>query len=136
MFGVNRQLGLFFEQVGSSGYLKKSITVFQAAFFLIVTHCDVMRIFRYFIEMNKIYYYAAGWLYEIIFYSLYLFVTLVFYFLADVDFEERTARVRPETTQRTVNHNINISTAKDTTELSLLQENMEESKLNTFQLDS
>ena len=131
MFGVNRQLALFFEQVGRSGYPKKSIAVFQAAFFLIVIHNDIKIILRYFIELNKIYYYTAVWLNNIMFEVLYLLVTLAFLFLSDLGYEARTARVRPETTQRSVNHNINISTAKHSAETSLLQDNLADSNLDT-----
>ena len=131
MFGVNRQLALFFEQVGKSGYSKKSIVVFQAAFFLIVIHWDVMIILTYFIEVNKIYYYAATWLNNIMFKVLYLLMTMAFLFLGDLGYEARTARVRPETTQRSVNRNINISTAKHSAETSLLQDNLADSNLDT-----
>ena len=65
----------------------------------------------YFIEVNKIYYYAVACLNNIMFPLLYLLVTLAFLFLGDLGYEARTARVRPETTQRSVNPNINISTA-------------------------
>ena len=113
MFGVNKQLALFFKQVGMKGYLKKSIEFFIAAFFFIVIHWDVMRILGYFIEVNKIYYFVAGYLDLIIYPLLFLFVTLVFFFLADLGWETRTTRVRPAKTQRkrSVYPNINISTA-------------------------
>ena len=42
MGGVNKQLALFFKQVGKRGYLKKSIALFIAAFFIIFIHFDVM----------------------------------------------------------------------------------------------
>ena len=124
MFGVNRQLALFFEQVGRSGYLKKTIVVYQVAFFLIVIHWDVMSILMYFIEVNKIYFYVAGWLNSIMFEVLFLMITMAFLFLGDLGYEARTARVRPETTRKIVNPNINISTAKDSAETSLLQDNL------------
>ena len=38
MRGVNQQLALFFDQVGMINYKKKSITVFVAAYFLILIH--------------------------------------------------------------------------------------------------
>ena len=53
--GVNKQLALFFEQVGKKGYLKKSISLFLAAFLIFVIHYDVMMILTYFIEIGKIY---------------------------------------------------------------------------------
>ena len=134
MGGVNKQLALFFEQVGKRGYLKKSIALFLTAFFISVIHFDVMRILTYFIEVGKIYYYVAAWLYLIILYLLYLGVTLVFFYLGDLSFEERTNQVRPETTQRSVNPNINISAAKDSAETSLLEENLPDSNLDTVQI--
>ena len=45
MLGVNKQLALFFKQVGIKNYLKKSIAVFLAAYLLFVINVDIMRIF-------------------------------------------------------------------------------------------
>ena len=118
------------------GYLKKSIAVFQAAYFIVVIHWDVMRILGYFVDVNKIYFYATGWLYIIIFYLLYLLVTLIFFFLADLGFETRTKIVRPETTKSSVNPDINFSTAYDSAKMSLLQDNSVDSKLDTYRLST
>ena len=99
MVGVNKQLALFFEQVGIRSSLKKSIAVFIAAYILFVINFDVVRILVYYIKIDKIYYYTTVWLYFIVYYSLYLVVTLVFYFLADFGLEARIIQERPEINQ-------------------------------------
>ena len=92
MAGVNKQLALFFKQVGMRSYLRKSIAVILVVFVLIAVNADVMLILLYFIEINKIYYYVASWLNSIMNFSVYLSVTLVFYYFADFGFEARTIR--------------------------------------------
>ena len=111
MWGVNGQLALFFEQVGRKGYRKNSIAFFIVAYFLLEINWLVMVIFGYFIEVDKMYYTVTGWARGIFFFLLYLFVTLAFFFLADFGLEARTSRVGPETTNRSLNFNINSSTA-------------------------
>ena len=90
MVGVNKQLALFFKQVGRRGYLKKSIALFLASYFISFIHKDVMRILMYFIEISKLYFYVVAWLYGINSWLLYLAVTLVFCYLGDLGFEART----------------------------------------------
>ena len=58
-------------------------------------------------------------------------VTLIFYFLADLDFEARSNRVMLEATQRTANTNINVSTVNVSAETSLLQNNLADPQPDT-----
>ena len=89
-------------------YPKKSIAFLWAALIFINIHGHVVDILTFFIEINTIYNFVSTYsLIKIINFSAYLFLTLVFYFLADFNFEARTNQVRPEITERSVNGNIN-----------------------------
>ena len=48
MYDVNKQLALFFKQVGIRSYPKKSIKCFLAAYFVIIVQHDTMRIVTYY----------------------------------------------------------------------------------------
>ena len=61
-------------------------------------------------------------------------MTLIFYFLGDLDFKAKSNRVRLDATQRTTNPKINVSSANVSTETSLLQKNLKESQPDTSQL--
>lgn len=87
--GVNKQLALFFNQVGINNYPKKLITALFAAFFLIVINLDIVRICLINSEDGNIYYYISIWLYFIIYNLVDLGVTGFFFFLADFGFEAR-----------------------------------------------
>ena len=71
-------------------YSRKYIAAYIAAYFIAINLFDIVIIIRYFIEINKIFYYVVGWL-NIIVYNLdYLALTGILYFLADFGFETRT----------------------------------------------
>ena len=78
------------------------MAVFIAAFFVIENNIEVVRISMNFIKVDIIHYYISGWLYIIIYYSVYLTVTIVFYILADFGLEARTNHVKPEISQESV----------------------------------
>ena len=76
-------------------YPKKSIALMVAAFCLIVMNAIVVIILNYYIEIGNILYYLSVWVNHIIYYSVYMTVTGVFFFLADFGFEARSNQVRP-----------------------------------------
>ena len=83
MMGVNKQLALFFHQVGMKNYRKKLIAAFITIYFLVYIQIYIIRILMYYINIDKIYLYVAVWLFIIMSFSVYLIVALVFYYLAD-----------------------------------------------------
>ena len=80
-------------------YLKKSIAAFIAVFFLICINWDILKVLQYYIKIDKIYFALSSWSNAIIFYAVFLVITVVFYFLADFGFEARTNQENPVDTQ-------------------------------------
>ena len=134
MAGVNKQLALFFKQVGMNSYLKYSINFLVAAYFIFVIDWKIIIILMHFIEIDEIYKYVSGWLYLIIFFSVYLFVTLVFYYLADFNFVARVNQVKPETNHKIASPTVNISASIDSADTTLIQKNIAYPLPDTFQL--
>ena len=90
--GVNRQLALFFDQVGITAYPNKSIVFLIATFFVVVIHQDAIAILIYYREVPVIYLYVSGWLNNVMYPAVFLTVTAAFLFLADFGFEVRAVQ--------------------------------------------
>ena len=94
MFTVNKQLALFFDQVGIRNYPKKTITTLITAYVVFSIHCDVILILKYFVEISKIYEYISRQLFNINYNMVYLTTTAALYYLADFGFDTRNTQKR------------------------------------------
>lgn len=90
LLDVNKQLGLFFDQVAVGRYAKKSIASLIAAFFVLVIHFDIIKIINYYTEIPMIYFAFSKWMNNLIFQASRLALTGTFLYLADFGFEART----------------------------------------------
>ena len=121
MHHVNKQLDLFFDQVGIRTYSKKSITALIAGYFCFVINWDITDIVKQYIEVANIYHTLSFFLYLIMYFAIYLAVTVAFYFLADFSFEKRSNWVRPEDHPVQLDTNLNNTKAVTSSEMSLLE---------------
>ena len=120
MKSVNKQLALFFDQVGIKAYPTKSIASLIAVFVVIAIQQDIVIVSSYYIKINKIYNYLQGWTNLIVYRAIYLTLTVAFYYLADFGFEARTNPVRFADHQEGFSTNLNQSKATNPAEMSLL----------------
>ena len=124
LHSVNKQLALFFDQVGITNYPKKSIESLTLAFFVIAIHLDIISILGYNFEIPKIYFCLSVWLNNLLYQAVRLAVTGAFFFLADFTFETRTRQARSANLQDITDMNINKSNLMDCTEPSLMGNNL------------
>ena len=106
MHHVNKQLPLFFDQVGINTYPKKFVFGLITSFFIFVIHFDIVRIIGQYVHIPKIYYYASAWMNDLIYQTIYLMVTGAFYLLADFGFETRKNKYRHSENQNNNNKDI------------------------------
>ena len=64
---MNKQLTLFFKEVGVINYANKSITFIIASFFVIVINNDLAIILSYYYQLPVIYLKLSNWLNAIIY---------------------------------------------------------------------
>ena len=95
MHHVNKQLALFFDQVGTRNYQKKLIASLITLFYVIVFHGNLILLLGFNIEIPEIYYCLSQWSPLIMYQIVYLSVIVVFFYLADFNFKVRTKIVRP-----------------------------------------
>ena len=124
MLSVNKQMALFFKDVGMRNYLKNTITVFVAVFSIIIICWSVLRIANYYTRIGKIEYHLSGWLYLIINFSAYLALTGIFYLLADFGFDAGTYRFRTAEREKILNNHFNFNIALNSARQSVFDEQM------------
>ena len=89
MYRVNKQLALFFNQVGVRSYHEKSITFLIASYFVTIIQIDIAAILFYYGQISKTLFYISNYLQVVIYPVVFLTVTVAFYFFADFGFEKR-----------------------------------------------
>ena len=97
LMSVNKQLALFFNQIGIRSYPKKSIIFLITAFFFISVLHDVFFVLKEYMQIANTYHSLEDLLNMVVLRAVNLTITLAFYFLADFGFEARIDRGRTET---------------------------------------
>ena len=122
MLNVNKQLAIFFKQVGIRNYPKKSIAFILAAYFVFIIQFAVIQILKFYIEISNIYFWLGAFLQNIIYQALFLTITASFYYLADFGFEARINQEQQTYENEGFNANINMTRLSDNADVSLLGE--------------
>ena len=94
MYSINKQLILFFRQVEIRNYPSKFINTVLTAYITLGLNIKIMLLIEEHIEIPILYHYISYWLNGQMFPGLFLSVTLIFYWLADLNFEERQKSLR------------------------------------------